>query len=126
MIVSIESKKDDFSNLNKYLKKCKNINIDANKYGEEMVSNLYENSPKEDYEFATGWKYKIDKKKTSTEVYIVNNSHPETPINLAFLLNYGHATRNGGWVEGKNFIKPSVIKTLSSFSKDIERMMRND
>lgn len=59
-------------------------------------------------ETAAGWRYKVTKNGSSVSVRWYNVGHPELTINLATALQYGHGTRNGGWVPGRDYINPAL------------------
>jgi hypothetical protein len=47
------------------------------------------------------------KEKTSVSI-VFTNSNIQNGIPIAIILQYGHATRNGGWVEGRDYINPAI------------------
>ena len=69
----------------------------------EAAKKLRQTSPKRTGEYARGWTYKVEKGRisTSAEVYGKRQTYP-----IAHLLEFGHAKRNGGRVEGIEHIKP--------------------
>lgn len=81
--------------------------VDLRKYGERGVNALREATPKDSGLTATSWKYKIEKEagKTSLTFY---NSNVQNGVPIAIILQYGHGTRNGGWVEGYDYINPAI------------------
>lgn len=81
--------------------------VDLRKYGEKGVNALREATPKDSGLTATSWKYKIEKEagKTSLTFY---NSNVQNGVPIAIILQYGHGTRNGGWVEGYDYINPAI------------------
>ena len=81
--------------------------VDLRKYGEKGVNALKEATPKDSGLTATSWKYKIEKEagKTSLTFY---NSNVQNGVPIAIILQYGHGTRNGGWVEGYDYINPAI------------------
>ena len=81
--------------------------VDLRKYGERGVNALRESTPKDSGLTATSWKYKIEKEagKTSLTFY---NSNVQNGVPIAIILQYGHGTRNGGWVEGYDYINPAI------------------
>lgn len=81
-----------------------------NKYGHEGVLALIEATPKDTGETAMSWDYEIeeDKMKGLITLRFVNYNVVNDWANVAILLQYGHATRNGGWVEGIDYINPAL------------------
>ena len=102
----------DFSKTITYLNNAmKNINFNnLDKYGEEGVALLSKNTPVDTGLTASSWYYKIEKGngKTSLSWY---NSNSVQNVSIAVILQYGHATGNGGWVEGRDYINP-VMRPL--------------
>lgn len=103
-----------FNNTQKFLNKLKNkeyLNI-LDKYGQLGVKALREATPVETGKTANSWYYDITQKegKTMINFYNDNNVVNKTgyKFNIVILLQTGHATRNGGWVEGIDFVNPAL------------------
>jgi len=81
-----------------------------NKYGHEGVLALQEATPKDTGETAMSWDYEIeeDKNRGFIALRFINHNVVNDWANVAILLQYGHATRNGGWVEGIDYINPAL------------------
>lgn len=78
-----------------------------NEFGDLGVSALRSRTPVESGETASKWYYEIEEEDGRTTIYF-NNSHVENGCNIAVILNYGHGTRTGGWVQGRNYIDPVI------------------
>lgn len=101
--------KGDFSNFTNYLEKVKNV-VHASsleKYGREGVRALSSATPIDSGETASSWYYKIEIKKGSATITFYN-SNIQNGVPIAIILQYGHGTRNGGWVEGRDYINPAI------------------
>ena len=101
--------KGDFSKSTTFLKRAKR-GIDVSglkKYGEEGVAALASVTPVETGETAESWYYKITQRKGSVSIGFYN-SNIQNGVLVAILLQYGHGTGTGGWVEGKDYINPSI------------------
>lgn len=102
--------KGDFSKVNKYLRKAKGgINISTlKKYGQKGVDALESNTPVDTGLTARSWYYEIEK--ISNEIVRLSfcNSNIQNGVPIAIILQYGHGTRNGGWVEGRDYINPAI------------------
>ena len=101
--------KGDFSNTTKFLEKAKNVfrNNKFDQYGQQGVAALESATPKDSGETANSWYYTI--KKTVSGVTIsFNNKHIEQGVPIAIILQYGHGTGTGGWVEGRDYINPAI------------------
>lgn len=101
--------KGDFSKLTSFLEKTKEIvnlsNLD--KYGREGVSALSAATPVDTGLTANSWYYKIAHTHGSA-VISFHNSNIQNGVPIAVILQYGHGTRNGGWVEGRDYINPAI------------------
>lgn len=101
--------KGDFSKLTRYLEKAKEaVKIgDLDKYGREGVAALASATPVESGLTASSWYYEIKHQNGSVSITF-NNSHVNKGVPIAIVLQYGHGTRNGGWVEGRDYINPAI------------------
>ena len=101
--------KGDFANLTSFLEKSKElVHIgDLNKYGREGVAALASATPVESGLTAESWNYEIIQNKGSVSISFYN-TNIQNGVPIAIILQYGHATRNGGWVEGIDYINPAI------------------
>ena len=101
--------KGDFSKTTNFLTKLKQKRILASfdKYGKEGVAALASATPVETGLTANSWYYKIEQTDTSIALQFCN-SNIQNGIPIAIILQYGHGTRNGGWVEGRDYINPAI------------------
>lgn len=101
--------KGDFSKATKYLSKVvKVVNAkDLEKYGEEGVSALKSATPVNTGATANSWYYEVECGKGSSTIRFCN-SNIQNGVPIAIILQYGHGTRNGGWVEGRDYINPAI------------------
>lgn len=86
-------------------------------YGERGVQALKAATPKDTGETANAWSYEIVEENGRTAVYW-RNSHVENYVNIAIILQYGHATRNGGFVEGIDYINPAIRPIFEEMAKE--------
>ena len=101
--------KGDFSNTTRYFQKLKNAKIIRilEKYGQEGVSALSSATPVDSGLTASSWYSKVEIENTSAKL-IFCNSHVNKGVNIAIILQYGHGTGTGGWVEGRDYINPAI------------------
>ena len=101
--------KGNFSKLNTYLEKIKeSIKIgNLDKYGRDGVAALSSATPKETGKTASSWYYEIKRDNGSVSINF-NNTNINKGVPIAIILQMGHATRNGGWVEGIDYINPAL------------------
>ncbi|MBE6724978.1 MAG: HK97 gp10 family phage protein [Ruminococcaceae bacterium] len=101
--------KGDFKKLSGYLEKAKevfNIGI-LDRYGEEGVRALAEATPKDTGLTAASWRYRIVRGEGSVTISF-DNTNFQNGVPIAIILQYGHATRNGGYVQGIDYINPAL------------------
>ena len=101
--------KGDFSKLNRYLERAKNaIRLgDLDKYGREGVAALSSATPVDSGLTATSWNYEITRNKNGASISFTN-SNIQNGIPIAIIIQYGHGTGTGGWVQGRDYINPAV------------------
>lgn len=112
--------KGDFKTTEKYFKKCqKALNKGIfEKYGQMGVDALSGATPVDSGKTAASWDYQIVI--TSSNVTIeFTNSNINKNVNIAIILQYGHGTRNGGWVEGRDYINPAVKPVFEALVKEV-------
>lgn len=113
------SQKGDFSKLTGFLERMKNvIKIgDLDKYGREGVAALSAATPKESGLTANSWYYEIERSKDSVSISF-HNSNMNKGVPIAIILQYGHGTRNGGYVEGIDYINPAIQPLFNKIAED--------
>lgn len=84
-----------------------NISNILNKYGAEGVAALASATPVESGKTASLWDYEIEGSKTSSKITFTN-SHINKGVPIAIILQYGHGTGTGGWVQGRDYINPAI------------------
>ncbi len=77
------------------------------KYGKEGVAALSAATPIDSGKTAASWYYKIQNENGSATLTF-SNRNVNKSVKIAVILQYGHGTRNGGWVEGRNYINPAI------------------
>ena len=114
--------KGDFSKFTKFLEKAKQtIRIgELDRYGREGVAALASATPIDSGETANSWYYDIDYTKESI-VISFNNSHIHDGVPIAIILQYGHGTGTGGWVQGRDYINPAVQPIFDKIADDAWR-----
>lgn len=98
-----------FSNLEKFLKNAKKgaRAVDLNTYGQEGVAALMSATPIDSGKTAASWYYEIREEKNSTVISFCN-SNIQNGVPIAVILQYGHGTGTGGWVQGRDYINPAI------------------
>ena len=103
------SHKGDFSKLSQYLDKAKKAARGdiLEQYGKEGVAALSSVTPVDSGTTASSWYYEINRSNGKVEISFCN-SNINKGVPIAIILQYGHGTRNGGWVEGRDYINPAI------------------
>lgn len=121
--------KGDFKALHKVLEVCTNSHYESilNYYGQKGVEALRAATPQDTGKTADSWSYEI---RTSAEkgyyAIIFNNSNIQNGYaNIAILLQYGHATRNGGYVQGRDYINPAVQPIFDEIAEKVWKEIKN-
>lgn len=113
--------KGDFSKLTIYLNKLKNVkhNVLA-KYAQKGVNALETATPVDTGLTARSWYYKIEQSETRIKISFCN-SNIQNGVPIAIILQYGHGTGTGGWVEGRDYINPAIQPVFDEIITDLWR-----
>lgn len=101
--------KGDFSKFTRYLERLKEVAKlgELDKYGRRGVEALASATPVDSGKTASSWYYEIEHGSGIAKIAFYNsNINKNVPI--AIILQYGHGTRNGGYVEGRDYINPAI------------------
>ena len=101
--------KGDFSKVTQYLAKVRRVinPSDLEKYGQEGVAALASVTPVNTGLTANSWYYRVEVKQGSATINFCN-SNIQNGVPIAVILQYGHGTRNGGYVVGRDYINPVI------------------
>ena len=111
--------KGDFSKLTRYLERAKEVIKlgDLDKYGQEGVDALSSATPVDSGLTASSWYYKIENNNGSATISFYN-SNVNNGVPIAIILQYGHGTSTGGWVEGRDYINPAILPIFEKIAND--------
>lgn len=90
------------------------------KYGQEGVAALASTTPVDTGLTANSWYYEVNETKDSITLSFFN-SNIQNGVPIAIILQYGHGTRNGGWVQGRDYINPAIQPVFDKLANDIWR-----
>lgn len=101
--------KGDFSKLTRFLERIKEVVklSDLDKYGRAGVEAFASATPKESGKTASSWNYTIEHTNGSVRINFTN-SNINDGVPIAIILQFGHGTGTGGWVEGRDYINPAI------------------
>jgi hypothetical protein len=111
--------KGDFAKLNRYLERMREVAKigDLDKYGKEGVAALSAATPIDTGKTANSWSYKINRQNGSVSIDFYNSNF-SNGVPIAIILQYGHATNNGGWVQGRDYINPAIQPIFDKIAKN--------
>ena len=101
--------KGDFSKVTRYLERVKEaIHLGLlDKYGKKGVAALASATPIDSGNTADSWYYEITNNRGSAAITFYN-SNVNDGVPIAVILQYGHGTGTGGWVQGRDYINPAI------------------
>lgn len=114
--------KGDWSKTTNWMKRVKTLR-DAKRilseYGRLGVAALSAATPVDTGETASSWDYRIVQNAQSSELVFVNNSKTVTNIPIVILLQYGHGTGSGAYVQGRDFINPAIQPIFDEIAEKV-------
>lgn len=112
--------KGDFNHIEAYFMKQRNKNNSKilNYYGQKGVDALKEATPKRTGKTSQSWEYSIGQTKNGYTINW-NNTNINDHVNIAMIIQYGHGTKNGGYVEGTDYINPAIKGIFNGFLSEI-------
>lgn len=111
--------KGDFSKLTRFLEKAKEaVKIgDLDRYGREGVSALASATPVDSGLTAKSWYYEIENNNGTAKISFYN-SNIQNGVPIAIILQYGHGTGTGGWVQGRDYINPAIQPVFDKIAEN--------
>lgn len=120
--------KGDFKKFDSFFERAKEIIRigDLNKYGRAGVEALRAATPKDSGETANSWSYDIIREDGKASI-IWKNSNVNDGVNIAIILQYGHATGNGAYIQGIDYVNPAMKPVFDNIAesawKEVERAL---
>ncbi len=115
----------NFNRTEKFLKRSNNIKLELDAYGRKGVAALAAATPVNSGETANSWYYEITKQNGKYTIAF-KNSNINNGVPIAIILQYGHGTNNGGWVEGRDYINPAIQPIFDEMAeaawKEVKRL----
>lgn len=109
----------DFSKVTAFLERLKegfNVGI-LDKYGKRGVEALRNATPVKSGLTASSWSYEIVQESGKVAIEF-HNSNINNHVNIALILQYGHGTGTGGWVEGRDYINPALQPIFDELAQE--------
>lgn len=115
--IIVMSTKGDFKKANNFFERLKEtVKLsDLDKYGKMGVEALKEYTPKDTGLTANSWGYEIIHEKDKITINWYNTNIVDY-VNIAVILQFGHATKDGGWVEGRDYINPAMCPIFDAIA----------
>lgn len=111
-----------FGNIENYLRRMQRREFmkNLNRYGQEGVTALANATPMDSGLTKQSWKYRIVKTRTGHAIEWYN-TNDETGMPVAITIQYGRATKNGGYIEGVDYINPAIRSLFDRIVSDLRR-----
>lgn len=121
----IEMKFDGQFDMSKWLSQVKNKKLRDTlaTAGERGVAALRANTPVGTGKTAKSWAYKVKQTKRGVKI-VWYNTNINNKVPIAIILQYGHGTRQGGYVQGKDYINPAMKPIFDEIDRMVERGIR--
>ena len=118
-MITLKSRGDWEKSFN-FLKKATRLNLSSllEKYAQQGVDALSAATPVDTGLAASSWSYRIDVGKNESTITWLNDDI-EGGYNIILLVQYGHATKNGGYVQGRDFINPAMRPVFDNMIYEI-------
>ena len=118
--------KGDFSKTLRFLKNAdSSIQLDfLEQYGREGVAALASATPVDTSNTANSWYYKIERGRGYVKIGFYN-SNIQNGVPIAVILQYGHGTGTGGWVQGRDYINPAIRPIFDKIANKAWREVTN-
>lgn len=114
------SNKGNFNRTFAFLKRNRKLKFkDLTKYGEMGVEALRKATPKDTGATADGWYYTITEDNGRLSISWNNRNVVDGWYNVAIMIQYGHGTGTGGWVEGIDYINPALAPVFDKIAKGV-------
>lgn len=93
-------------------------------FGQKGVDALTQATPKDTGKTAGSWAFEIEQNDTATTIRWLNSNIVQH-VNIALILQYGHGTRNGGYVAGRDYINPALQPIFDEMAEQVWKEVRN-
>lgn len=115
-----------FNHMERFLNKMQKqsyLNV-LDRYGQMGMIALQENTPKDSGKTAQCWTYEIEKTEDRTSIYWINTNENKG-VNIAIILQYGHGTGTGGYVQGRDYINPAMRPVFDQIAEQAWEEVRS-
>lgn len=116
----------DFSKTKKTFKKMQEVTKNGilEKYGKAGVAALASATPSESGKTASSWTYEVQNSSGGSKITFFN-TNINKGVNIAIILQYGHGTGTGGWVQGRDYINPAIRPVFDNIAEAVWKEIVN-
>lgn len=116
----------NFDNITRFLETMKKRDVMSvlNRYGQIGVDRLREATPVDSGKTAESWGYEIVANNSQYRLYWTNTNE-NNGVHIAIILQYGHGTKNGGFVEGTDYINPVLEEIFKTMAEELWKEVVN-
>lgn len=117
----------DFKNTERFLKKAMDGDIfeGLERYGQQGVDALAKATPVDTGKTAASWGYRVIRSKTRPGIEWYNTNVKDGGVNVAILIQYGHGTGTGGYVQGRDYINPGLRPLFDQIADNVWKQVKN-
>lgn len=120
------SHRGSFKNLNRFLKTSSNLPIESRlaNLGRKGVRALQSATPVRSGTTSASWGFTVNKNRGVTSI-VWNNSNVNKGVNIAIILQYGHGTGTGGYVQGQDYINPAIKPVFDEIAEELWKVVES-
>ena len=118
--------KGDFKKTERFLKRAQQLDFSSllTQYAEEGVKALQSATPVVTGKTAASWNYEIVRKHNKISIFWTNSNVNEG-VPIAVILEYGHGTGWGGYVQGRHYISPAIRPVFDTIADSLWKEVVN-
>ena len=116
----------NYSSTTTWLQRMGRMSIESQlaRYGAKGVRALASSTPVETGKTASSWSYSVTRK-GDTWILSWENTNVVRGVPIAIILQYGHVTGTGGWVQGRDYINPAIKPIMDEIAEGVWRTVKN-
>ena len=90
------------------------------KYGNLGVDALASATPVDSGETASSWTFQVEQTGSTYSIHWMN-TNVNGGVNIAIILQTGHGTGTGGYVQGRDYINPAIRPVFDKIANEVWR-----
>ena len=114
------SSRGDYDKTTRWLKKvqARGYLQKLDQYGQQGVAALEQATPKRSGKTAASWQYDVNINGSKIEI-VWRNTNIIDSVPIAVIIQYGHGTGTGGYVEGVDYINPAIKPVFEEITQNV-------